>query len=197
MLVDLVFRSSGDIYLDDEMLAHATELEVKGQTLRLVSPEDLAVIKAIATAEHSAHHWYDALAIIARHDLDWDYLLERARRHGPRRVLSLLLYAESNDLAVPADVVERLHCGGAHRMTEPSEYLAAQIRTRLAEGGLAQVAIDVRVADGRVVLAGCVESAAVRRRVCEAVQGLVADHVVCDELSVTDPTVPADHEDVS
>ena len=71
-------------------------------------------------------------------------------------------------------------------MTEPSEYLAAQIRTRLAEGGLAQVAIDVRVADGRVVLAGCVKSAAVRRRVCEAVQGLAADHVVCDELSVTD-----------
>ncbi len=83
VLVDLVFRSSGDIYLDDEMLEHATELEVKGETLRLVSPEDLAVIKAIATAEHSAHHWYDALAIIARHDLDWDYLLERARRHGP------------------------------------------------------------------------------------------------------------------
>jgi predicted nucleotidyltransferase len=109
VLVDIVFRSSGDIYLDDEMLEHATELEVKGEKLRLVSPEDLAVIKAIATAEHSAHHWYDALAIIARHDLDWEYLLERARRHGPRRVLSLLLYAESNDLPVPADAVERLH----------------------------------------------------------------------------------------
>jgi hypothetical protein len=109
VLVDLIFRSTGDIYLDDEMLEHATEREVKGEKIRLVSPEDLAVIKAIAAAEYSAHHWYDALAIIARHDLDWDYLLARARRHGPRRILSLLLYAESNDMAVPAEAIERLH----------------------------------------------------------------------------------------
>jgi hypothetical protein len=47
------------------------------------------------------------LAIIAGHELDWDYLLMRARR-GPRRVLSLLLYAQSTDLAVPDPVVRQL-----------------------------------------------------------------------------------------
>jgi hypothetical protein len=34
--------------------------------------------------------------------------VERARSTGPRRLLSLLLYAESNDLAVPTRVVESL-----------------------------------------------------------------------------------------
>jgi hypothetical protein len=34
--------------------------------------------------------------------------VRRARQAGPRRVLSLLLYAESNDLAVPAEAIESL-----------------------------------------------------------------------------------------
>ncbi len=109
VLVDVIFRSSGEVYLDDEMLARGVRDEVRGSTALLMAPEDLLVIKAIATAEHGAHHWYDALGIIARTPLDWAYLVERARQAGPRRVLSLLLYAESNDLAVPAEAVEQLH----------------------------------------------------------------------------------------
>jgi hypothetical protein len=96
------------VYLDDEMLARAVTRECRGLDLRMVSPEDLLVIKAVATAEHGMHHWYDALGIIARNPIDWDYLVERARQAGPRRVLSLLLYAESNDMAVPAEAVEQL-----------------------------------------------------------------------------------------
>jgi hypothetical protein len=34
--------------------------------------------------------------------------VERARSAGPRRLLSLLLYAESNDLPVPTRVIESL-----------------------------------------------------------------------------------------
>ena len=109
VLVDVIFRSSGEIYLDDDMLARGVEDEVRGCPARLISPEDLLVIKAVATAEHGPHHWYDALAIIARTPIDWTYLVERARQAGPRRVLSLLLYAESNDLAVPAEAVDQLH----------------------------------------------------------------------------------------
>lgn len=109
VLVDVIFRSSGEIYLDDDMIAHGVRDEIRGTTAILISPEDLLVIKAVATAEHGPHHWYDALAIIARTPLDWDYVVQRARQAGPRRVLSLLLYAESNDMAVPADVVEQLH----------------------------------------------------------------------------------------
>lgn len=108
VLVDVIFRSSGEVYLDDEMLARAVVRECRGVALRMVAPEDLLVIKAVATAEHGSHHWYDALGIIARNPIDWTYLVERARQGGPRRVLSLLLYAESNDMAVPAEAVEQL-----------------------------------------------------------------------------------------
>ena len=107
ILVDIIFRSSGDIYLDDEMLARATEGEYKGRRFRLIPPEDLLVIKAIVHDEHMPRHWHDALGIVAADDLDWEYLLRRAR-HGARRVLSLLLYAQSNDLLVPANALRQL-----------------------------------------------------------------------------------------
>lgn len=70
-----------------------------------MAPEDLLVIKAMVTAEGNQQHWYDAIAIISRCELDWDYLLRRARQAGPRRVLSLLLFAESSDLLVPSSAV--------------------------------------------------------------------------------------------
>jgi predicted nucleotidyltransferase len=108
VLVDVIFRSTGDLYLDDEMLARGSERVYLGVTAPLVAPEDLLVIKALAAAEHSPHHWYDALAVIGRCSLDWEYLLGRARLAGPRRLASLLLFAESIDLAVPAEVIEAL-----------------------------------------------------------------------------------------
>lgn len=107
ILVDVIFRSSGDIYLDDEMLERSTEGEYKGSRFRLIPPEDLLVIKAIVHDEHMPRHWHDALGIVAADELDWEYLLRRAR-HGARRVLSLLLYAQSNDLLVPASVLRQL-----------------------------------------------------------------------------------------
>lgn len=81
----------------------------------MMSPEDLLVVKAMATTEETPHHWYDALALIARRDLDWTYVLTRSRV-GPRRMLSLLIFAESIDLAVPPEAVallyERTHPSG-------------------------------------------------------------------------------------
>ena len=108
VLVDVIFRSAGDIYLDQQVLDHAERCEYHGVEIRAVSPEDLLVIKAVTASEHRSHHWYDALGIISLCDLDWAYLSERARRCGPRRVLSLLLYAESMDLTVPAETVHEL-----------------------------------------------------------------------------------------
>lgn len=107
VLVDVIFRSHGDVYLDDEMLRRASVRQFKGLDVRVISPEDLLVIKALVHDEHNPRHWHDALALITRCDLDWEYLLWRAR-HGRRRVLSLLLYAQSNDLPVPRSAVEGL-----------------------------------------------------------------------------------------
>ncbi len=108
IMVDVIFVSTGDIYLDDEMLSHAKVVEVQGCAARVIPPEDLLIIKALAAAEHMPHHWHDALGVITGSDLDWDYLVSRARRHGARRVLSLLLYAQSNDLGVPVKPIRAL-----------------------------------------------------------------------------------------
>ena len=52
-------------------------------------------------------HWENALAIISETPLDWEYLLRRAR-FGARRMLSLLIYAQSNDFIVPDRIVRSL-----------------------------------------------------------------------------------------
>jgi predicted nucleotidyltransferase len=108
VMVDVIFKSTGGIYLDEEMLARAGKGEFKGQTVRLIAAEDLIVIKAVVNDEHIPRHWYDALGLISFCDLDWDYLVRRAKQFGARRVLSLLLYAQSNDLIVPAGPVKEL-----------------------------------------------------------------------------------------
>jgi hypothetical protein len=105
--LDVIYSSTGPVELDEEMLARGEWAEVWSRKVPVLGPEDLVVTKALAHGEETAHYWWDALAIIAKRDLDWDYLFERARS-GPRRMLSLLLYAQSTDLAVPDSVVRRL-----------------------------------------------------------------------------------------
>jgi hypothetical protein len=106
-MVDIIFRSTGDIYLDDEMLQRAPIQPFMSRDVRIIPAEDLIVIKAIVHNEHMPRHWHDALALLAVADLDWEYLVRRARK-GVRRVLSLLLYAQSNDLVVPPGPVREL-----------------------------------------------------------------------------------------
>ncbi len=108
VLVDVIFKSSGDIRLDEEMTARVRLERVEGRQLRVPSPEDFVVMKAVGNSEETPGYWHEALSVMGRHELDWLYLLRRARRHGARRVLSLLLYAQSVDLAVPRDVVRDL-----------------------------------------------------------------------------------------
>jgi predicted nucleotidyltransferase len=108
VLVDVISRSTHDISLTDEMLDRAIEIEVEGRRLPCVSPEDLIVMKAVATTEDTARYWYDALGLLVRPDLDWEYLVRRAKQHGARRVASLLFFAQSMDLLVPEGVVDEL-----------------------------------------------------------------------------------------
>ena len=105
--MDVIFRAAGDLYLDEDMLARAEQREFRGRIVPLVSREDLLVMKALAFGEQTPSYWHEALGIIARGELDWDYVLYRAR-HGTRRVLSLLVYAQSNDLPIPPKVVREL-----------------------------------------------------------------------------------------
>jgi hypothetical protein len=108
VLVDVIFASDGRILLDDQMVARARPVEIEGHAAPVISAEDLVVIKALVHKERSPRHWFDALALLRREDLDWDYLLRRAVQHGPVRVLSLLYYARSNDQVVPDSAIADL-----------------------------------------------------------------------------------------
>jgi hypothetical protein len=108
VLVDLIFKGPRDVYLDEQMLARARREPVLGRPVPIAPAEDLLVMKALVHDEETPRHWHDALGIVASGGLDWDYLVFRARK-GNRRVLSLLYYALSIDLAVPAGAIEALH----------------------------------------------------------------------------------------
>lgn len=110
ILVDVIFKSSGDIYFDEEVRSHVRRVPYLNRYLNAISPEDFLVIKAAAHQEHNPHHWHDALAVLKQGNLDWEYLLKRAK-HAPRRILALLIYGQSNDIAVPNEVIQKLYRG--------------------------------------------------------------------------------------
>jgi predicted nucleotidyltransferase len=105
--VDLIFHTVGGIYLDRRMLERSVEGTFEGQQVRFVPPEDLLIIKALVYDEATPRHWYDALGILSATEIDWEYLIERSRR-AQRRVLSLLVYAQSIDIDVPNRVIRAL-----------------------------------------------------------------------------------------
>jgi hypothetical protein len=108
VVVDVISRSHKDILLDDQMLERAPTVSFKGLALPVLAPEDVLVMKAVAASEDTFRYWYDALGIIGRTELDWTYLIARARQAGARRVLALLLYAQSLDILVPAAAIRAL-----------------------------------------------------------------------------------------
>ena len=108
VLVDVITRSEGDLFVDEELLERSVHKEFKGVPVRLVSAEDLLVMKAVAHEEDTAHYWHDAMTLIVGVDLDWRYVGKRAR-HGAKRVLSLLIYAQSSDLYVPDEAIKELY----------------------------------------------------------------------------------------
>jgi hypothetical protein len=91
VMVDLIFYCTGGFYLEDEMIQRAVWRELHGTRLPLLAPEDLLLLKCAVHDENGPRHWHDALGILGRTRLDWDYLLDRAHR-APRRLLSLLVY---------------------------------------------------------------------------------------------------------
>lgn len=108
VMVDLIFYCTGGFYLEPEMLERTVWRDHFGFRMPLLGPEDLLLLKAAVHDEGGPRHWHDALGILGRAELDWDYLLRRAQR-APRRLLSLLVYAHSIDLAVPNSAVTELY----------------------------------------------------------------------------------------
>lgn len=178
VLVDIIFKSSGDIYFDQEVCDHVRRLTILGRGMNAVSPEDFIVMKAAAHEEQQPHHLHDALAVLTQGDLDWDYLLKRAK-HSPRRVLSFLIYAQANDVAVPSEVIQRLYrtiyepvlhhphtwsnpYKGAGAVAKAEEnphkspiYLKAQVLEALTlDERIAEHDISVKISENTIIVAG-------------------------------------------
>jgi predicted nucleotidyltransferase len=106
--IDVIFKVRSEVYFDEAMAERIRHVELDGVELPVLAPEDIVVMKAMAVDEESPWHWYDALGILAAVDLDWDYVVLRARK-SPNRVLSLLHYAASIDVPVSLAALRRLH----------------------------------------------------------------------------------------
>ena len=192
VLVDLIFTAKGGIYLDEPMLERIRAIEHKGVALRAVPPEDLVVMKAIASDQDTPRYWHDALGIIAASELDWDYLVQRARI-GPRRVLSLLLHAQADDMIVPDRVIRSLYEAvfetperrpplAVHR---DGPHMVAHLRERLAEDPrVNELNIEAGFEDGVLVLRGRVSTNERRQAVEEVAAELLPGTPVRSEVMV-------------
>lgn len=212
ILVDVIFKSSGDIYFDEEVQSHVRRLNVNGRHLNSISPEDFLVIKAAAHQEHNPHHWHDALAVLKQGNLDWEYLCKRAK-HAPRRVLALLIYAQSNDIAVPHDIIRRLYrmvfesssytqelvvhpyrqaTHNVHEMPETSEegpdspiYTKGRIMEALTtDGRIAEHDIKVVVSDKTIWAKGEVFTNEQREAVDEVIRNIAPHHECRNQVNV-------------
>ncbi len=133
MMVDIIFKSSGDIYFDNEMYSRAKPISYHGRNIPAVAPEDLIIIKAAVHSEVGPHHWHDALAILSHANVDWQYLVKRARR-AARRILALLIYAQSNDIWIPNYVINDLYETIFAQGQSPSHHPQAPSRTNAKSG---------------------------------------------------------------
>jgi hypothetical protein len=106
--VDLIFRAGGRIVLDGEHLRHSTASKIDGLSLRVPAPEDLLIMKAVFDGEDRQGRWYEALSMMRRLPIDWDYLARRGVALAPRRLLSLLMYAADAGIAVPDRAMSQL-----------------------------------------------------------------------------------------
>lgn len=105
--VDLIFEMTGPLYLEPQMLERGCRVEVRGTYARVMGAEDFVLSQALSLKEDTVVHWCNALALMSRQELDWDYLVDMSQR-GPRMVLAFLLLARAEGLPVPGSAIRRI-----------------------------------------------------------------------------------------
>lgn len=189
ILVDIIFSAKGGIRFDPEVEAHVRVAEFRGRRLRVVSPEDLVVMKAIAHEEHTPRHWHDALGLLAGEDFDWDYVVRRAR-YGRRRVLALLVYAQANGVEIPDEPIRALFSAVYEPGSErpPARHdLVARVREAIAsDPRAAELDVHVTVAGRKVFLTGTVITPERREAVAQVAREAMPDHEVQNLIQVVD-----------
>lgn len=218
VLVDIIFRSEGGFYFDDEMRARTGEINYHGRKIRIVSPEDFVLIKCAVHSEEGPHHWHDALSVLSHSKVDWTYLLHRSRK-AQRRLLALLIYAQSDDIWVPNNIVHNLFqnvfgaSDQAHKPaaenpkpihTPPSEhspnsepYLAAQIREAFTQSeNVGQLGVDVWVSGKNILVRGDIQTEDQHRAILDLVHEKAPAHEVNDQLRIVDWDGPTEFKDI-
>ncbi len=111
VLVDIIFEVAGGEVPCRDVIDRRRKMTIEGIELDVISPEDLVAIKLAVFKPRRPADWYDAVLVIkgTGGKLDWDYLIMRSQAH-PRRLLSLLLFAEEDCCAkeIPEEVLSRL-----------------------------------------------------------------------------------------
>jgi hypothetical protein len=105
--IDLIFKASLRVELDDEMLAASVVRRFDRFELRVPAAEDMTLLYVLLDTDDRRGYWYDAMRFLRVVD-DWDYLLTRAERYGPRKMLSALLYAAESHIPIPERAIEVL-----------------------------------------------------------------------------------------
>ncbi|MGK5083952.1 nucleotidyltransferase [Bdellovibrionota bacterium FG-1] len=219
ILVDVIFKSKGEIYLDSEMYGRSISVQYHGLKIRMVAPEDLLIIKVAAHSELCPNHWHDAIALLSHASLDWNYLIHRAKR-APRRVLSLLLYAQSNDIWVPNHVIHELYRSvfgdaspvprpganlGAEKMASRSplplsrvqEYAISHLHESLAQDPRTnELNIQIEHSGNKILLRGEVSAPERRDAVMEVVRECLPDAAIENQVRVLHFQEPAAAEEV-
>jgi hypothetical protein len=108
--VDLIFEMSGPLYLEPQMLERGCRVEVRGTHARVMGAEDFVLSQALGLKEDTVVYWCNALAVMSRRELDWDYLVDMAQR-GPRMLLAFLLLARAEGIGVPQPAIRRIFNG--------------------------------------------------------------------------------------
>jgi predicted nucleotidyltransferase len=222
VLVDIIFRSEGGFYFDDEMRGRLVRVNYHGREVPLVSPEDFVLIKCAVHKEEVPHHWHDALSVLSHAKLDWDYLLHRARK-APRRLLALLIYAQADDIWVPNNLIHKLYenvfglapspptrapkpafssqaatkAAGESQQVCAQAYLAAQIREALAENPqIGALDVDIWVENQHILVRGRCQSEGHRGKILAMIREYAPLHDLRDQLKVNDWEGPGETKDI-
>ncbi len=223
VLVDIIFRSEGGFYYDDEMRERTVKVNYHGRQVPLVSPEDFVLIKCAVHSEEGPHHWHDALSVLSHAKVDWDYLLHRARK-APRRLLALLMYAQSDDIWVPNQVVQRLYQTlfgdpsarapggqiqsasrsnptmpppGTGKSTSSEAYLGAQIREALAANEeIGAIDVDIWVEGHFVLVRGRCQTDKHRQTILKCIKQLAPLHDIRDQMQINDWQGPGETKEI-
>lgn len=218
VLVDIIFRSEGGFYFDDEMRERAVKINYHGRQVRIVSPEDFILIKCAVHSEEVPHHWHDALSVLSHSKVDWNYLLHRSRK-AARRLLALLIYAQSDDIWVPNHIIQQLfhNVFGASERTEsrrpayrepetrvgyapgelPEPYLAATIREALTQSDkVGATSVDVWVEGKGILVRGEIQTEDQHRAIMDLVREKAPAHDINDQLQVIEWQAPKEFKDI-